>query len=133
MLSERELVAHHSVIELHQWIQDVFTGDSKHSMSLEKLLNSFSPTFSMVPVSGNLVGLQQVEALFRQNIGSRPSLSITIEQCETLLETQDSIVIRYREVHQEEDKGSSRWSVVIIDMHSGNPLWRYLQETAEAL
>lgn len=133
MQSERELIAHRSVIDVHQWIQDVFTGHSDQHLSLEKIFSSFSQCFLMVTLSGNLVELPQVEKLFHQNTGSRPSLSIVIDQCETILETQDSIIIRYREMHQEADKRSKRWSVVLIDVHDGNPQWRYLHETAVAV
>lgn len=133
MLSKRELIAHQSVIEIHQWIQEVFTGSAEHLISLEQLLNSFSNDFSMITTSGNLVNLSQVEALFRQNRGIRPSLNITIEQCETLLETGDRIVVRYRETHQETDKISSRWSVAIIDTQNNNPQWQYLQETSQTI
>ncbi|WP_123015786.1 hypothetical protein [Vibrio zhugei] len=86
----------------------------------------------MITTTGSIVGQSQVEALFRQNTGTRPSLSIIIEQCEPLLVNADSVVLRYREIHQEAQAHSSRYSVVIIDIKDGKPLWRYLQETASA-
>ncbi|MGO1297723.1 MAG: hypothetical protein ACTMIA_10495 [Vibrio sp.] len=134
MLSEKELIsiAQQSVLDLHVWIQDVFTGSAAQDASLETLINSFCPSFTMVTTTGSVVGQSQVEALFRQNKGTRPSLSIIIENCETLLVNADSVVLRYREIHQEAQTHSSRYSVVIIDIKDGQPLWRYLQETASA-
>ncbi|MBO2675463.1 hypothetical protein I6M53_12435 [Shewanella algae] len=134
MLPEKELVevAHRSVLDLHVWIQDVFTGSAEQEASLEKLINSFCPSFTMVTTSGSIADKSQVDVLFRQNKGTRPSLSILIEQCETLLINADSVVLSYREIHQEAEKNSSRSSVVIIDIKDGKPLWRYLQETAQS-
>lgn len=134
MLPEKELIAiaKQSVLDLHVWIQDVFTGSDAQDASLETLINSFCPSFTMITTTGSIVGQSQVEALFRQNTGTRPSLSIIIEQCEPLLVNADSVVLRYREIHQEAQAHSSRYSVVIIDIKDGKPLWRYLQETASA-
>ena len=132
MLSEKELIsiAQQSVLDLHVWIQDVFTGSAAQGASLETLLKSFCPNFTMVTTTGSVVDQSQVENLFRQNKGTRPSLSISIEQCETLLVNANSVVLRYREIHQEAKTHTSRYSVVIIDINEGQPLWRYLQETA---
>ena len=133
MLPEKELiaVAHLSVLDLHVWIQDVFTGSAEQDASLEKLISSFCPSFTMVTTSGNVMDQSQVDALFRNNKGTRPSLSILIEQYETLLVSADSVVLRYRETHQEAEASSSRYSVIIIDIKDSKPLWRYLQETAD--
>ncbi|MGP3590298.1 hypothetical protein [Vagococcus sp. WN89Y] len=96
---------------------------------LAKLLDSFSPAFSMVTTQGLTIGLAEVEALFRNNASGRPHLHIEIEACETLQLTEDSVVCRYRETHRNQGDVQARWSVAIIDIHDGKPLWRYLHET----
>ncbi|KOC91930.1 hypothetical protein [Winslowiella iniecta] len=132
MPSEKELTAHQSVIELHQWIEDVFTGRAGHPSTLEKLLSSFSASFSMITIKGQLIGLAEVETLFRQQSSGRPELRIEIDACETLAETAESVVCRYRETHHWQGSVQSRWSLAIIDIDNGQPVWRYLHETAIA-
>lgn len=131
-MQQQELMAHHSVKELHQWIEEVFTGRAGSPSALEQLLGSFSPSFSMVTITGQTIGLAEVEALFRNHAGGRPGLQITIDACETLLLTENSVVCRYRETHRNADEVLSRWSVAIIDIVANKPLWRYLHETAIA-
>ncbi|WNN46148.1 hypothetical protein [Winslowiella toletana] len=132
MPSERELIAHRSVIELHQWIEAVFTGRDGSPSMLEKLLSSFSASFSMVTINGQLIGLSEVEALFRRNTAARPGLRIDIDACETLAVTAESVVCRYRETHYHQESVLARWSLAIIDIDNGQPAWRYLHETAIA-
>ncbi|OCQ52237.1 hypothetical protein Ppb6_02564 [Photorhabdus australis subsp. thailandensis] len=130
MQSEKELIAHRSVIELHQWIEEVFSGRKDYPSALEKLLNSFSGNFSMITMKGHHIGLTEVENLFRNNVGTRPQLCIEIDACETLAETAESVICRYRETHHSAGTTQARWSVAIIDIHTGYVSWRYLHETA---
>jgi len=132
MRSERELIAHYSVTELHQWIEEVFTGRAGYPSAFERLLASFNASFSMVTMKGQLIGLSEVENLFRNNKGSRPGLRIETDACETLAQTETSVTCRYRETHHEQGTTHVRWSVAIIEFESGQPRWRYLQETAVA-
>ncbi|CDL85564.1 hypothetical protein [Xenorhabdus szentirmaii] len=130
MKSEKEIIAHRSVIELPQWIEKVFTGHADYPSALEKLLNSFTPDFRMVTMAGQDIGFAGVENLFSNNIGARPQLRINIDACETLAESAESVICRYRETQHNEGTSLIRWSLVIIDIHEGKPLWRYLHETA---
>ncbi|WP_033791063.1 hypothetical protein [Pantoea septica] len=132
MRSKRELIAHYSVTELHQWIEEVFTGRAGYPLALERLLASFSASFSMVTIKGQLIGLSEVENLFRNSQGSRPGLRIETDACETLGQTETTVTCRYREAHHEQGITHVRWSVVTIEFESGQPRWRYLQETAVA-
>lgn len=129
MLSEREIIAHQSIIELHQWIENVFTGREDHPAALDKLLGSFSPAFSMVTTKGQCIGFAEVESLFRSSAGGRPHLRIEIDCCETLQLAENAVVCRYRETHHNEGSVQSRWSVTVIDTEHGQPRWRYLHET----
>ena len=132
MRSERELIAHYSVTELHQWIEEVFTGRAGYPSALDRLLASFSDAFSMVTMKGQPVGLSEVESLFRNNTGIRPDLRIETDACETLGQTEKSVTCRYRETQHENGATHVRWSIAIIEFESGQPRWRYLQETAVA-
>lgn len=129
MRSERKLIAYQSVVELHQWIEDIFTGRAGYPSALKMLLNSFSTSFTMITIQGKAIGLSDVESLFRHHIGNRPQLRIEIDGCETLLESETSVVCRYRETHHDGDVMQARWSIVVIDISHGQPLWRYLHET----
>jgi len=131
-MQDRELIAHQSVRELHQWIEKVFIGRSGYPAALESLLDSFSPAFSMVTIKGQNLKLAEVELMFRNNIGGQSHLAIEIEACETLQLSESSVVCRYCETHRNENVVQSRWSVVIIDIVNGKPFWRYLHETVVA-
>ncbi|PHM59432.1 hypothetical protein [Xenorhabdus sp. KK7.4] len=130
MQSEKELIAHRSLIELPQWIEEVFTGREGHPSAMKKLLGSFPADFRMITMKGQSIGLTEVENLFRHNIGTRPQLRIVIDACETLAETTESVICRYRETQHNAGTTLVRWSTVIIDIHAGQPYWRYLHETA---
>lgn len=93
MRSERELIAHYSVTELHQWIEEVFSGRAGYPSALDRLLASFSDSFSMVTMKGQPVGLSEVESLFRNNTGIRPDLRIETDACETLAQTETSVTL----------------------------------------
>lgn len=133
MPSQRERTAHRSITELHKWIEDVFTGRPGHAESLEKVLASLSDSFTMVAIGGQVVGCSRVEMLFRQHAGGRPALRIVIDKCETLLNSAEGVLCRYRETHFLDGKSTSRWSVAMIEVIEGQPRWRFLQETAIAV
>lgn len=132
MRSERALIAHRSVVELHQWIEEIFTSRAGYPSALDQLLSSFSASFAMITMQGQTIGLSDVESLFRNNVGGRPQLRIEIDACETLLETESSVVCRYRETHHNGGTVQARWSLAIIDIPEGQPRWRYLHETGIA-
>ncbi|MBD2784945.1 hypothetical protein ID858_11870 [Xenorhabdus sp. DI] len=133
MQTERELVAQQSVIELHQWIENVFSNHLQQELeTLNKLLNSFASDFTMITTSGQCMTLDQVKTMFSLNIGSRPGLKIEIDECEVITSNEESVVLRYREKHTRDGSTHSRWSVVSISYIDGHPRWRYLHETAIA-
>ncbi|QEM80987.1 hypothetical protein [Halomonas binhaiensis] len=129
MQSRRELIAYHSVIEIHQWIEDVFTGKNEYDASLEKLLGSFSESFTMVTIGGQTANFSQVESLFHKNIGRFPDLRIAIDGYEMLLNAPHGVMCRYRETHHNAGEVLTRWSVVMIELDKDKPRWRYLHET----
>lgn len=132
MQSQVALIACHSVVELHQWIEEVFTGREGYPAALNKLLDSFCPDFRMVTTNGQSVGFAAVESLFRQKAGARPDLRIVIDACEVLQVTVTSAVCRYRETHYDNGHTQARWSVAMIEVNNAKPRWHYLHETAIA-
>lgn len=130
MPTESALIAHRSVVELHQWIEAVFRGAPESVGALKRLTGSFHRDFTMTTTGGQTVGLPQVEALFQRLAGGRPTLRIEIDACETLAQDGARVVCRYRETHDEGDSRQARWSVAIIEVIDGKPYWRFLQETA---
>ncbi|PHM39527.1 cytoplasmic protein [Xenorhabdus mauleonii] len=133
MSKEQELTAYHSVFELSQWIEDVFTNQQqKGSEALEKLLNSFTPDFAMITTAGQYVTLEQVKEMFNLNAGARAGLKIEIDECKVMTSNDEEVVLRYREKQTKDGVSHNRWSMVIISCIDGYPRWRYLHETAIA-
>lgn len=129
MQSQKELIAYRSVMEIHQWIEDVFTGSSEHATSLEKLLASFSEDFTMVTIRGQVVDFSLTRELFHNNAGRRPELRIVIDEYKMLLDAPHGVVCRYRETHHDAGEALTRWSVVVMELDQDKPRWRYLHET----
>ncbi len=130
MSTENALIAHRSVVELHQWIEAVFRGAPDSVAVRKQLMGSFHRDFIMVTTGGQTVGLPEVEALFQRLAGARPALDIKIDACETLAQEEDRVVCRYRETHYDGDSVQARWSVAMIEVIDQKPYWRFLQETA---
>jgi hypothetical protein len=130
MSTENTLIAHRSVVELHQWIEAVFRGAPDSVAVRERLMGSFHRDFIMVTTGGQTVGLAEVEALFQRLAGARPALSIEIDACETLVQEKSQVVCRYRKTHHDGDSVQARWSVAMIEVIDQQPYWRFLQETA---
>lgn len=130
MLSEQAISAQNSIIELHKWIEDIFTGRKDHLTALKRVIESFHSDFAMITMQGQSIGLSDVETMFRNNIGSRPQLHIEIDSYETLQISEHTALCRYRETHHNGQEVRARWSVVSIVFQNGQPLWRYLHETA---
>lgn len=130
MSTENALIAHRSVVELHQWIEAVFRGIPDSTAARERLTGSFHHDFTMITTGGQTVGLPEVEALFERLAGARPALRIEIDACETLAQEGERVVCRYRETHYDGDSVQARWSVAVIGVVDQKPYWRFLQETA---
>ncbi|WFQ79344.1 hypothetical protein PXH59_17450 [Xenorhabdus sp. SF857] len=130
MRKENELIACQSVIEIHQWIENVFTNkQEKNPDSLNKLLNSFTPDFTMTTLAGQHVLLNQVKEMFVNSIGSRPNLKIEVDNCTVITFSAEYVAVRYREKQTKDGNTNYRWSLAIISFDNSHPQWRYLHET----
>lgn len=84
-----------SVIDLHVLIENVFTGKNAEQ-SLSPLLDSFDQNFKMVTVQGHSIGFAEVNSLFSQNIGTKPSLKIDIIKSAALYEFENYCWVQYQ-------------------------------------
>jgi hypothetical protein len=117
-----------SVIDLHVLIENIFTGQNAEQ-SLNPLLDSFDQNFKMVTVQGHSIGLAEVNSLFSQNIGKKPSLKIDIIKSTALYEFENYCWVQYQE-HQQTDKTETvRTSTACIKVEGEKCYWTYLHET----
>lgn len=117
-------LAYQSIFELHEWIENLFTG--QNSSSLVPLLASFSPDFKMITTAGTLINLDQVSQLFKKNTGKYPNLKINISDISLIQQMSNSCLYRYKETHNQQ---LVRWSTVLIVFENEQPRWFHLQET----
>lgn len=116
-----------SVIELHKLIENVFTGHKPDD--LNQLLASFDANFKMVTMGGDCIGLAQVNTLFSNNVGAKPSLKITVDNIQTILEAGEYCWLQYRELHELDNSRLQRTSTVCIRVQGDQGFWTYLHET----
>ncbi|OLF55344.1 DUF4440 domain-containing protein [Pseudomonas chlororaphis] len=122
--------AHHSIHAVHDLIHAVFTDpDGTGAAAVEQLLPAFAERFSMVTTAGAIVGLEQVEQMFRGAVGARPGLEIRVSDLHTVWHEGHSVAIRYKETHRLNQQETSRLSVVVIRIHEHSAQWLYLHET----
>ncbi|WP_373769916.1 hypothetical protein [Delftia acidovorans] len=62
-------IAERSIHQVHELIHTVFTQPAGAQAALQALMPQFSPEFSMVTTTGRLVGLDDVEQMFRRAAG----------------------------------------------------------------
>ncbi|OCY53817.1 hypothetical protein [Acinetobacter pittii] len=117
-----------SVIDLHVLIENVFTGKNAEQ-SLSPLLDSFDQNFKMVTVQGQSIGLAEVNNLFSQNIGKKPSLKIDIIKSTALYEFENYCWIQYQEHQQTDETETVRTSTACIKVEDKKCYWVYLHET----
>lgn len=117
-----------SVIDLHVLIENVFTGQNAEQ-SLNPLLDSFDQNFKMVTVQGHCIGLTEVNSLFSQNIGNKPSLKITILKSTALYEFENYCWVQYQEHQQTNETETVRTSTACIKVEGEKCYWTYLHET----
>ena len=117
-----------SVIDLHVLIENVFTGKNAEQ-SLSPLLDSFDQNFKMVTVQGQSIGLAEVNNLFSQNIGKKPSLKIDIIKSTALYEFENYCWIQYQEHQQTDETETLRTSTACIKVDAEKCYWVYLHET----
>lgn len=117
-----------NIVDLHIWIEDVFTNPNAQD-SLKKLLSSFDQNFKMITVQGHCISLAEVSTLFRENIGKKSALKITISNTIPLFEAENQYWIQYQEHQQTPDHTQLRISTACIRVESGKCYWQYLHET----
>lgn len=117
-----------NIVDLHIWIEDVFTYPNAQD-SLKKLLSSFDQNFKMITVQGHCISLAEVSTLFRENIGKKSALNITISNATPLFEAENQYWIQYQEHQQTPDHTQLRISTACIRVESGKCYWQYLHET----
>ncbi|HEM8406250.1 hypothetical protein AZK46_11160 [Acinetobacter baumannii] len=117
-----------SVIDLHVLIENVFTGKNAEQ-SLSPLLDSFDQNFKMVTVQGQSIGFAEVNSLFSQNIGKKPSLKITIIKSTALYEFENYCWVQYQEHQQTDETETVRTSTACIKVEDKKCYWVYLHET----
>ena len=117
------------VSETHVEIEGWFSGLEPGVLPV--LLARFSPQFSMIAPTGNVLDANGVETLFEQLRGARPGLNITLSEFKGIALYPDGAVVSYREL-QEEHNGNRtdrRATVVFEKDADGKILWRHLHET----
>ncbi|MBR7717190.1 hypothetical protein [Acinetobacter nosocomialis] len=117
-----------SVIDLHVLIENVFTGQNAQQ-SLKPLLDSFDQNFKMVTVQGQCIGFAEVNSLFSQNIGKKPSLKIDIIKSTALYEFENYCWVQYQEHQQTDETETVRTSTACIKVEDKKCYWVYLHET----
>ncbi|XZY03022.1 hypothetical protein ACT4XO_12645 [Acinetobacter baumannii] len=117
-----------SVIDLHVLIENVFT-DQNAEQNLSPLLDSFDQNFKMITVQGQSIGLTEVKSLFRQNMGKKPSLKISILKSAALYEFENYCWVQYQEHQQTSETETLRTSTACIKVEGGKCSWVYLHET----
>ncbi|WP_075382685.1 hypothetical protein [Acinetobacter pittii] len=117
-----------SVIDLHILIENVFTGKNAEQ-TLSPLLDSFDQNFKMVTVQGQSIGLAEVNSLFSQNIGKKPSLKIDIIKSTALYEFENYCWVQYQEHQRTSETETVRTSTACIKVEDEKCYWVYLHET----
>lgn len=123
-------LAERNIRLVHELIHTVFTRPAESRAALDELLPLFTPAFSMVTTAGKVVGLEQVEQMFRQAAGTRPGLEIAVADVHPVWQDETGIAMRYQETHRLDGVETSRRSVVILKRAEQGVLWHYLHETA---
>lgn len=117
-----------SVIDLHVLIENVFTGKNAEQ-SLSPLLDSFDQNFKMVTVQGQSICFAEVNSLFSQNSGKKPSLKISILKSAALYEFENYCWVQYQEHQQTDETETLRTSTACIKVEGEKYYWVYLHET----
>lgn len=117
-----------SVIDLHVLIENVFTGKNAEQ-SLSPLLDSFDQNFKMVTIQGHSISFAEVNSLFSQNIGKKPSLKIDIIKSTALYEFENYCWVQYQEHQQTSETETLRTSTACIKVEDEKCYWVYLHET----
>ena len=118
------------VIQAHVAIEQWFAVE-EDAAALEKLLERFSPQFSMISPLGRVLDFAELSALFRMAGGQKRGFRIELSELRGIALHAGGATVSYRE-QQTDATGlhSDRRSTVVFEKQAdGKILWRHLHET----
>lgn len=118
------------VIQAHVAIEQWFAVE-EDAAALEKLLQRFSPQFSMISPLGRVLDFAELSALFRMAGGQKRGFRIELSELNGIALHAGGAMVSYRE-QQTDDTGlhSDRRSTVVFEKQPGGRIvWRHLHET----
>ena len=118
------------VIQAHVAIEQWFAVE-EDAAALEKLLQRFSPQFSMISPLGRVLDFAELSALFRMAGGQKRGFRIELSELRGIALHAGGATVSYRE-QQTDATGlhSDRRSTVVFEKQPGGRIvWRHLQET----
>lgn len=83
----------------------------------------------MVTVQGQSIGFAEVNSLFSQNMGKKPSLKIDIIKSTALYKFENYCWVQYQEHQQTDETETVRTSTACIKVEDKKCYWVYLHET----
>ena len=122
------------VFDAHELIQRWFTDAAAPQSVCDELLARFSPTYSMVTLTGHLLDYPKLCGFFAAQRGAKAGLHIHVGQPVLIAESAQHGVVTYQERQQLPGQAATlRYSTVVFEVDAqGNLLWRHLHETAAA-
>lgn len=122
------------VFDAHELIQRWFTDAAAPQSVCDELLARFSPAYSMVTLTGQLLDYPQLCGFFAAQRGAKAGLHIDVGQPVLIAESAQHGVVTYQErQHLPGQAATLRYSTVVFEVDAqGNLLWRHLHETAAA-
>jgi hypothetical protein len=115
---------------IHVEIQALFDG-SADAGALDRIMNRFAPSFSLVMPSGAVLDCASLRDTFAKLNGARPGSKIQIKDMALIAEYPSGAVVKYRE-YQRDNAGNANvrrsTAVMELDAH-GKVVWRHLHET----
>lgn len=119
----------YDIIDLHIALEDWLgkgEGDS------DALHARFSPDFLMIPPGGVHIDYIGLVSFLEKQRGSRPGLTIVIDELSTIQRWDRGAVLHYRETQTRPDLPINvRWSTAVLNQEGDRIVWRLLHETAQ--
>ncbi|WP_115709739.1 hypothetical protein [Legionella sainthelensi] len=124
--------AYQEVVELHVQIQDLFHNKMVNEERLP-FLSYFHPNFTIIQPDGILRDYVWLSTWYLNAAGSRPQVTIKIEQFKEIFSCADNVIVCYEELQQLPENGRLRRLSTAIFVPTNNPkqplLWRHVHET----
>ena len=119
------------VLDAHQLIVNWFAYPDTPPEVCDQLLTHFSPDYSMVTPSGNLLDYATLSSFFYSQGGAKLGLEINIEHMQLIQEGPQGAVVSYQERQLSPGQPATRrFSTVVFELGADNQiLWRHLHET----